>query len=99
MSWHHQLEAVLCAILLLASIFAVAIRPLVIGVVGVEVSVGLSTDQVPKPRANPLNTMRKAPPIIVPRLSQSPLEINLGDEGSLWDAGPAYDLSQDGLDY
>jgi hypothetical protein len=96
MSWHHQLEAVLCAILLLASILAVAIRPLVVGIAGVEVNIGLSTDQVPKPRANPLNTMSKAPPIIIPRPSQSPLEMNPGDEGSLWDEGPAYDFRKTG---
>jgi hypothetical protein len=47
-------------------------------------------------RPNPLNTMSrtKAPSIIMPRLEMSP-----GDEGSLWDEGPVYDLSQDELDY
>lgn len=99
MSWRQQIEAVLCAIFLLASIAAVAIRTLVLDVVSLESETRLVNDQVSQPtRANRLNTTSRAkePQSRLTRFSQSSsLEItSLGDEGSLWDEGPVYDLSR-----
>jgi hypothetical protein len=68
MDWRHQLEALLCAAFLLASMIAIAIRPLVVSVANVEVKVGLSTEGVPRPGAD-LNVTSKAKafPIRTPR--------------------------------
>jgi hypothetical protein len=99
MSRREQIKAVVCAILLLASVVAVAIRVLAGDIASVEFKAGLVDNPVPDPTlANRLNTtsMAKAPPIRKPQVSQSSsLEIlSPGDEGSLWDEGPAYDLSR-----
>ena len=98
MSWRHQLEAVLCAILLLASIVLVAVRSVVVSPASGGVDVGVVTDPVQSDRGNPRNTMSRAKePELTPRLSPE-LEAPT-DLGSLWEDGPAYDLSQDGVDY
>ena len=45
-------------------------------------------------------TSRAKDPKLTPRLSQDRPELPASaDLGSLWDEGPAYDLSQDGVDY
>jgi hypothetical protein len=86
MSWRHHIEAVLCAVLLLATIIVVAVKTLAPGVAA--------------PQSNPemlltnhLNITSKAkPPRGVP---YPPIESSTTvDEGSLWDEGPSYTLSQ-----
>ena len=97
MDWRYQFEAVLCAILLLSSILLVSVRSL-----GVSPAIGgTSSDQVQRAKANSHNitswTKQRKPisrlPHQIPELETST------DAGSLWDQGPAYDLSRDDLDY
>jgi hypothetical protein len=71
MDWRHQLEALLCAAFLLASMIAIAIRPLVVSVANVEVKVGLSTEGVPRPRAD-LNVTSMAKAFPNPALHNHP---------------------------
>ena len=101
MGWRHQLEALLCAILLLASIVFFAARLLVASPASGEVKVEVSTDQLRSDRRNVDNTTSRAKdPKLTPRLSQDGPEFPApADLGSLWDEGPAYDLSQEGVDY
>ena len=97
MGWRHQLEALLCAILLLASVFFFAARLLVASPASGEVKV----DQLRSDRRNVDNTTSRAKdPKLTSRLSQDGPEFPApADLGSLWDEGPAYDLSQEGVDY
>ena len=101
MGWRHLLEALLCAILLLASIFFFAARLLVASPASGEVKVEVSTDQLRSDRRNVDNTTSRAKdPKLTSRLSQDGPEFPApADLGSLWDEGPAYDLSQEGVDY
>jgi hypothetical protein len=101
MSWRHQLEAVLCATLLLASILLVALHSLVVSPASGEVKAEASADHVRNDRGNSGNTTSRAKdPKLRPRLLQNPPELEAPtDLGSLWDEGPTYDLSQDGVDY
>jgi hypothetical protein len=76
MSWRHQLEAVLCAILLLASMLLVAVRSLVVSSASGGVKFGVLTDQVRSDRSNSRNTMSRAKdPKLTPRLSQNPPDL------------------------
>jgi hypothetical protein len=84
MSWRHQLEGLICAIFLLASILAIAVRPLAVRLADVEFKVRLSTQQEALARSS------KAPRVTTP---QSFSLASPNDEGSLWDDGPAYNLS------
>jgi hypothetical protein len=98
MGWRYQIEAVLCAVLLLASTIVVGIRTLAAHFASLEFETELIEHQVAQPTLSSLNTTSraKAPPIRKPRVSQSSsLEITSQvDEGSLWDQGPPYDLSK-----
>ena len=101
MGWRHQLEALLCAILLLASIFFFAARLLVASPASGEAKVEVSTDQLRSNRRHVDNTTSRAKdPKLTARLSQGGPELPApADLGTLWDEGPAYDLSQEGVDY
>lgn len=95
MSWRHQLEAVLCAIFLFVSLLAVAvlcargsasgqIKP---GIQGVTRAVKHNTTSKAK------DTPKGARPA-----AQNAFDSRT-DLGSLWDNGPAYDLSSDEPDF
>ena len=101
MGWRYQLEALLCAILLLASTLFVAARLLFAHPASGDVNAEMSNDQLPSDRRNvPDATSRAKDPKPAPRLQQVPPELATPtDLGSLWDEGPAYDLSQEGVDY
>ena len=95
-NWRKQIETVLCAAFVLAGVVAATIRILALVVPSVEFKTKMVGNPASEPTlANRLNTtsLAKAPPR---RVSQSsPFEIiSPGDEGSLWDEGPVYDLSR-----
>jgi hypothetical protein len=99
MKWRQQIGAALCGIFFLGVIAAVAIRTMAPGVARGE----FKSDSADTPAsqlmfANHLNTTSrvKTQPIRPRLLPQpSPLEFTSpGDVGSLWDEGPAYDLSR-----
>jgi hypothetical protein len=97
MSWRAHIATLLGGIILLAGLVALTTRPVVVGDTGVTLKTGLSSDQILQPKiANRLNatslpkTIRSRPPEV-----STSFEIpSFGDEGSLWDEGPVYDLSQ-----
>ena len=101
MGWRHQVEALLCAILLLASTIFIAARLLLAHPASGAVNAEISNDQLPSDRRNVHDaTSRAKDPKPTPRLQQIPPELTTPtDLGSLWDEGPAYDLSQVGVDY
>jgi hypothetical protein len=95
MKWRQQFGAVLCGVLLIAVISAVAIRANVPAVAAGAFGLTDTSASNP-PLANRPNTTSRAkePPTRGPRVSL-PFEITSpGDVGSLWDVGPAYDLSR-----
>jgi hypothetical protein len=102
MGWRHQVEAVLCAILLLGSILLVAVRSL-----GVSPAIGgveTSTDADQSFGGNSLRSTTRLKQLKPPLRYSSQQHItelkSANDLGSLWDQGPAYDLSKDDpLDY
>src|SRR5262245_22970378 len=101
MGWRYQFEAVLCAILLLGSILLVAVRS-----VGVSPAVGGLTPNDADQRfaGNSLRSttrLRELKPPLRYSSQQHITELkSANDLGSLWDQGPAYDLSkEDPLDY
>jgi hypothetical protein len=90
MSWRHQLEGLICAIFLLASILAIAVRPLALRLADVEFKVRLSTQQEALARSSGTTIRNKVPRVTTP---QSFSLASPNDEGSLWEDGPAYNLS------
>jgi hypothetical protein len=94
MGWRYQVEAVLCAALLLTSILLVAVRSLS-SATGAEKT---ATDAHQSLNGDSLHsTIRLKQSRPLPRyFSQHLTELNsANDLGSLWDQGPAYDLSKD----
>ena len=94
MSWRHQIEAVLCAVFLLATIVVVAVKTLVPGIAASQSKSDWTEDSISEVLlTNPSKITSRAK---LPRATPySSLEgSTTGDEGSLWDEGPAYDLSQ-----
>jgi hypothetical protein len=82
MRWRRQIEALLCAVLLLATLGMVAIRTLA--------PVTARDDSVPQT----LSSKAKAPPDRATRFTSFEIETPW-DKGSFWDdEAPAYDLSQ-----
>jgi len=95
MRWRHQLEAVVCAVLLLASMLLVAMRSVVVPAATGNAAVVLSTD-----KAEDDTTSRAKNPKLSRPQSRAWTEFkSTQDVGSLWDNGPTYDLSPDGADY
>ena len=95
MRWRHQFEAVVCAVLLLASMLLVAVRSLVVPPATENTEVAISIGQNPRNATswakNP--KLNRGQPWGLPELKSRQ------DIGSLWDDGPAHDLSPDGADY
>jgi hypothetical protein len=82
MRWRRQIEALLCVVLLLATLGMVAIRTLA--------PVTARDDSVPQT----LSSKAKAPPERATRFTSFEIETPW-DKGSFWDdEAPAYDLSQ-----
>jgi hypothetical protein len=100
MEWRYQVEAVLCAVLLLASIVLVAVRSL--SAATGEVKTATGADQ--SLNGNSLHSTTRFKQLRpLPRHPSQQYATELkspNDLGSLWDQGPAYDLSKDGpLDF
>jgi len=102
MGWRYQFEAVLCAILLLGSVLLVSVPSLRVSpaVGGVETP----TDPNQSFRGNSLSSTTRLKELKPPLRYSSQQHIielkSANDLGSLWDQGPAYDLSKDDpLDY
>jgi hypothetical protein len=102
MSWRHQLEAVLCAIFLLVSLLVVAMRSLLVIPANGQIKPGIMSTQdtahVRSPNHNNTTTKAKDAPKSAPLAAQKGFDPRT-DLGSLWDEGPAYDLSRDETDY
>jgi hypothetical protein len=97
MSWRAHIATVLGGTILLAGLIAITTRPVVVGVTGVTLKTGLVSDQILQPKiANRLKgtSLPKTIPGRTPEISTSFEIPSFGDEGSLWDEGPAYDLSR-----
>jgi len=94
MRWRQQIAAGLCAAFLLAGMVAVAIK-------AVAFNAGSGNCSVSQPTlaSNESTTSwAKAAPqrlLPIPQLELVPP----GDVGSLWEDGPAFDLSHEGVDY
>jgi len=86
MRWRHQIEAVLCAVFLLTTIVVVAVKTLAPGTAASK-----SNPQAPLANRLSITSRAKVPPA-ARYLSLE--DSTTGDEGSLWDEGPAYDLSR-----
>ena len=85
MRWRRQIEALLCAVLLLATLVTVAIRALA------PVTAG---DALVLPDQLNISSKAKAPPGRATRSTSFEIETPW-DKGSFWDdEAPAYDLSQ-----
>ena len=97
MTRRHQIEAIVCAGLFLASIFVIAVTLLGRERAPVKWTTGRERPPSQPMRANHSNisSIAKVPSVQTPQLARSPaLEIlSPSDEGALWDEGPAYDLS------
>ena len=95
MRWRNQLEAVVCAVLLLASLLLVAVRSLVVPPASGNAAVAISIDQNPRNATSRAKNpkLKRAQSWRLPELKSTQ------DVGSLWDDGPAHDLSPDGADY
>lgn len=98
MSWRHQLEAVLCAIFLFVSLLAVAVRFVLVAPASGQIKPGIQG--VAHTRAVKHNTTSKAKdtPKGARPAAQNAFDSRT-DLGSLWDNGPAYDLSSDEPDF
>jgi hypothetical protein len=94
MRWRQQIAADLCAAFLLAGMVALAIR-------AAAFNAGSGNPSVSQPTlASNENTTSWAKPapqrlLPIPQLELVPQ----GDVGSLWEDGPAFDLSHEGVDY
>jgi hypothetical protein len=101
MSWRHQLEAVLCAIFLLVSLLVVAMRSLLVIPANGQIKPGIMSAQdsayARSPNHNTTTKVKDAPKSASPA-AQKGFDPRT-DLGSLWDEGPAYDLSRDDSDY
>ena len=98
MSWRHQLEAVLCAIFLFVSLLAVAVRFVLVAPASGQIKPGIQG--VAHTRAVKHNTTSKAKdtPKGARPAAQNAFDFRT-DWGSLWDDGPAYDISSDEPDF
>ena len=85
MGTRKQIGALLCAILLLASLAAIAIRSL---------TPVTANDQPVATAAKNLNTTNRAKAPLPRYLEVPSFEITTRDEGALWDEGLAYDISE-----
>ena len=94
MGWRYQVEAVLCAVLLLASIVLVAVRSLRPATGAEEAATGAHQSLNGDSLHSTIRLKQLKP---LPRyFSQHLIELNsANDLGSLWDQGPVYDLSKD----
>ena len=94
MGWRYQVEAVVCAVLLLASILLVAVRSLSPAAEGEKSASGPHQSLNGHSLHSTIRLKQLKP---LPRhFSQHLTELNsANDLGSLWDQGPAYDLSKD----
>jgi hypothetical protein len=100
MGWRHQLEAVVCAVLLLASMLLVAVRSLVVPSASGNTDVAVSADQARiEDETSHASSRAKTPKLSRLQSRGFPEFTSTRDVGSLWDDGPAYDLSPDGADY
>jgi hypothetical protein len=94
MRWRQQIAADLCAAFLLAGMVAVAIR-------AVAFDAGSGNRSVSQPtlasNENTTSWAKAAPRRLLP-IPQLEL-VPPGDVGSLWEDGPAFDLSHEGVDY
>jgi len=96
MCWRDQFEGVLCTILLLAVILVIAVRSLVSGPAIGRSNEIPTTAHIERVPANTHTTAKQ------PKLKDRQQGFELSspsDLGSLWDEGPAYDLSRPDLDY
>jgi hypothetical protein len=102
MSWRHHVEAVFCAVLLLASVFLLALQSILpIATRRQSASEGLIDQTSASTQAPHFSTMSKSKNLIAPQRARAPQDglDPLSDLGSLWDEGPTYDLSRDDTDY
>ena len=94
MRWRQQIAAGLCAAFLLAGMVAVAIKAVAFDAGGGNRSVSQPT------LASNENTTSWAKAATRRLLPIPQLElVPPGDVGSLWEDGPAFDLSHEGVDY
>jgi hypothetical protein len=99
MNWRQQIGVALCGTVLLAVMAAVATKTMIPAVARGELKIESADTQASQSTfANRLNSTSRAKtqPIKRRLFSQpSPFEIiSPSDVGSVWDDGPAYDLSQ-----
>jgi hypothetical protein len=101
MRWRQQIAAGLCGVFLFAGMVALAIKAVAFDTGSGKLKLGREDRSASQPTFagnEKMTTRAKAPP---KRLLPFPqLEIiSPGDEGSLWEDGPAFDLSHEGVDY
>jgi hypothetical protein len=99
MCWRDHFAGVLCTVLLLAVILVFAVRSLAVGPAIGGPKDGLTTAHI---ESVPVSTHRAIIPAKRPKLKERQPAFELSspsDLGSLWDDGPAYDLSRPDFDY
>lgn len=97
MRWRQQIAAGLCAAFLLAGMVAIAIKAVAFDA-GMNRSVSQPTLASNENSNENTTSWAKAAPrrlLPIPQLELVPP----GDVGSLWEDGPAFDLSHEGVDY
>jgi hypothetical protein len=101
MCWRQQIAAGLCAAFLLAGIVAFAIKAVAFDVGSGKLKLANEDRSGSQPTfASNKNTTSRAKAAPRRLLPFPQLEIvSPGDVGSLWEDGPAFDLSHEGVDY